>query len=173
MNHIQVTGPAATRINEQAHLVTFVPMKFTRRSGRKQVIRPDEALKDQFSQQNRPDKTFLTALAKAFHWQRLIDTGMYKSGTAIAKDEGVDLTVVNEMLRLTRLDPLIVEDMLAGNLPERFTLNWFARNPMPVNWQEQRQWIEQLLGDGEDYKSGLTQPASRQRPSSPACAHLQ
>lgn len=141
MNHAHASGPSVSCMDASAQLVTFVPMKFVKRAGRKEVIRIDAAPQDQMAQA-KPVTTMLTALAKAFHWQRLIDMGMCKSGTEIAKREGLDLTVVNELLRLTRLDPDIVEAILAGTVPARFTLNWFARNPMPIEWPAQRKWIE-------------------------------
>lgn len=148
MNRLQVTGSSAFRMDETDQLLTFVPMKFAKRSGRKEVISPDDASEPYASQMARPDTTLLTALAKAFHWQRLIDLGLVSSGTEIAKREGKDLTVVNELLRLIRLDPLIVEEILQGTQPVGFTLNWFARNAMPVEWPAQRAWIEKCDGEG-------------------------
>lgn len=147
MNRVQVTGSGASRMDEADQLLTFVPMKFAKRSGRKEVIAPNDASAPHASQMGRPDTTLLTALVKAFHWQRLIDQGLCKSGTEIAKREGLDLTVVNELLRLTRLDPMIVEDILGGTQPTGFTLNWFARNAMPVQWHDQRGWLAKLNGD--------------------------
>ena len=150
MNHVQVIGKGTSRIDETAQLLTFVPLKFAMRSGQKQVIGPDDMSAQHASPAGRPDTTLLTALAKAFHWQRLIDMGLCKSGTEIAKREGLDLTVVNELLRLTRLDPLIVEDILDGAQPTGFTLNWFARNAMPIEWPAQRPWLEAIEENGMD-----------------------
>lgn len=150
MNRVQVTGSSASRMDETDQLLTFVPMKFAKRSGRKEVVTPDAASAVHGSQMGRPDTTLLTALAKAFHWQRLIDQGLFKSGTEIAKRECLDLTVVNELLRLTRLDPMIVEDILDGTHPVGFTLNWFARNAMPVQWPAQRAWLDKCTGDEVD-----------------------
>ncbi len=150
MNHVHVIGSGMSRMDETAQLLTFVPLKFAKRSGRKQVFWPDDASAEHASPAARPDTTLLTALAKGFHWQRLIDMGMCKSGTEISKREELDLTVVNELLRLTRLDPLIVEDILDGAQPMGFTLNWFARNAMPIEWPAQRPWLESIEGDVVD-----------------------
>ena len=34
------------------------------------------------------------------------------------------------------------EQLLAGRQPRRLTLIWFQRNPIPVDWQQQRQIIQ-------------------------------
>ncbi len=44
-------------------------------------------------------------------------------------------------MRLTLLAPDIIERLLAGRQPRRLTLIWFQRNPIPVDWQAQRQVI--------------------------------
>jgi len=89
-----------------------------------------------------PDTTLMNALAKAFHWQRLLDRGIVRSGTEIARKENMDLATVNEILRLTLLDPGIVESILRGQQPEGLTMNWFNSNPIPWEWQQQRQKIQ-------------------------------
>ena len=80
-------------------------------------------------------------MARALHWQHLLDTGEFESGSAIARAEGLRHSTVNELLRLTLLAPDIVEQLLAGRQPRRLTLIWFQRNPIPVDWQQQRQII--------------------------------
>lgn len=150
MNRVQMIGSGTSRLDESAQLLTFIPLKFAKRSGRKEVIGPSDASAQHASLAARPDTTLLTALAKGFHWQRLIDLGMCKSGTEIAKREGLDLSVVNELLRLTRLDPLIVEDILDGVQPTGFTLNWFARNGIPIEWPAQRLWLKAIEGAAVD-----------------------
>ena len=48
---------------------------------------------------------------------------------------------MNELLRLTLLAPDIIEQLIAGRQPRRLTLMWFQRNPLPVDWQAQRDII--------------------------------
>ena len=48
---------------------------------------------------------------------------------------------MNELLRLTLLAPDIIEQLMAGRQPRRLTLMWFQRNPLPVDWQAQRDII--------------------------------
>lgn len=91
-----------------------------------------------------PDTTLMNALAKAFHWQRLLDRGIVHSGTEIAQKENMDLATVNEILRLTLLDPEIVEGILRGRHPEGLTMNWLNTNPIPWEWKKQRDKIQNI-----------------------------
>ena len=88
------------------------------------------------------DTTFLDGLSRAFYWKSLLDTGTMKSGSEIAKAEGLHHSVVNELLRLTLLAPDIVMQLIAGTQPRRLTLMWVQRNRLPVDWQAQRAIID-------------------------------
>ena len=114
-----------------SELETFVPFVYKRRGVERlaQTVTPAH------------DTTFLVGLGRAFYWQRLLDTGVMASGSAIARAEGLDPSTVNELLRLTLLAPDIIEQLMAGRQPRRLTLMWFQRNPLPVEWQAQRDII--------------------------------
>ena len=46
------------------------------------------------------------------------------------------------LIQLPRiLAPGIIEQLMAGRQPRRLTLMWFHRNPLPVDWQAQRDII--------------------------------
>jgi hypothetical protein len=45
---------------------------------------------------------------------------------------------VNELLRLTLLEPAIIQAILAGKQPRCMSLLWFQRNPLPADWRQQR-----------------------------------
>jgi hypothetical protein len=79
----------------------------------------------------------INAVAKAFYWSRLIETGIVKNGSEIARKEGVEASTVNELLRLTLLDPKIIESILNGTQPPDLNIQWFTRNPLPVEWPKQ------------------------------------
>ena len=40
-----------------------------------------------------------------------------------------------------RRHPDIIEQLMAGRQPRRLTLMWFQCNPLPVDWQAQRDII--------------------------------
>jgi hypothetical protein len=48
-------------------------------------------------------------------------------------------STVNELLRLTLLEPAIIQAILAGQQPRCLSLLWFQRNPLPTDWAAQRQ----------------------------------
>jgi hypothetical protein len=51
-----------------------------------------------------------------------------KSGTEIAKNEGLHNSVANELMHLTLLAPGIITQLLSGTQPRRLNLMWFQRN---------------------------------------------
>ena len=113
-------------------LETFVPMTLRRRGVQRLVQQPV------VEQREAHDSTLIEGMGRAFHWQRLLDTGEMESGSAIARAERLHQSVVNELLRLTLLAPDIVEQLMAGQQPRRMSLIWFQRHPLPVDWAAQR-----------------------------------
>ncbi|WP_062196723.1 hypothetical protein [Caldimonas taiwanensis] len=118
-------------------LETFVPLKLRRR-GVRQVMQAPPDLREVH------DSTLVEGVARAFHWQHLLESGAMPSGSAIARAEGLHHSTVNELLRLTLLAPDIIEMLLAGRQPRRMSLLWFQRNPLPVDWQAQREIVQRL-----------------------------
>ena len=113
-------------------LETFVPLAFRRR-GVQRIAADDR---------NVHDATLLGGLARGFYWQNLVDTGVMKSGSDIARAEGLHPSVPNELMRLTLLAPDIIGLLMTG--PRRMSLIWFQRNPLPVDWEAQRQIVKRF-----------------------------
>ena len=110
---------------------TFVPLTFRRR-GVQRVVTNERSVHD---------VTLIEGLARAFYWQHLLDTGAMQSGSAIARVENLHYSVVNELLRLTLLEPAIIQTILAGQQPRCMSLLWFQRNPLPTDWVAQRKVV--------------------------------
>ena len=55
----------------------------------------------------------------------------------IAQLEELDPSTVNELLRLTLLDPSLVMDILEGKQKQQINMMWFTRNALPDLWHEQ------------------------------------
>ncbi|WP_416545852.1 hypothetical protein ACHEXK_10245 [Limnohabitans sp. DCL3] len=144
MNYFYLTGTPVTTSDRDKQISTFIPLKFAKRSGRSVVTTVEDAMKVTATHEPLPDTTLMNALAKAFHWQRLLDRGIVHSGTEIAQKENMDLATVNEILRLTLLDPEIVEGILRGRQPEGLTMNWLNTNPIPWEWKKQRDKIQNI-----------------------------
>jgi hypothetical protein len=117
-------------------LVVRIPMRFQRRGGRKRIVAPDgseiaPATKPQ------PDGTLVKALARAWRWQKLLDSGVCTSVTEIAEAERIGKSYVSRILRLALLAPDIVEVILAGTTDQALMLEQLER-PLPASWAEQR-----------------------------------
>ena len=62
-------------------------------------------------------------------------------GKVAAQHEGLHHSTVNELLRLTLLEPAIIQAILAGQQPKCMSLLWFQRNPLPTDWAAQREVV--------------------------------
>ena len=131
-----------TNTGGQMKLSTFIPLKIRKSGVRRVFVRPDGVEDPSARHQDiHHDSPMQVALSRAFYWQELLDAGVVISGTEIAKREGLHHSTVNELLRLTLLDPAIIQSLLAGEQPRCMSLLWFLRNPLPLNWIEQRRIV--------------------------------
>ncbi len=109
---------------------------------RKVVVRPDVGESVASGQSDvQHDTPMQVALSRAFHWQRVLDSGLASSGSEIAKLEGLHPSTVNVLMRLTLLEPAIIQSILAGKQPRCMSLLWLQRNPLPVDWLAQRELV--------------------------------
>lgn len=137
MTRIIQTGAAINRPG--AKLTTFIPVRIKRHGGRKVVIPATAG--DKMPEHDAP---ILTALSKAFHWQRLIDDGIVSSGSDIARQEGLNQSTVNELLRLALLSPAVVRGILDGHQPKTLSLIWLKNNLLPTDWDEQHALFDEF-----------------------------
>ena len=86
---------------------------FTPRGGRKLVVSPD-GVPVWAESRSRIDDTLVKALARAFRWRKLLETGVHGTVDEIARAEGINPSYVGRILRLTLLAPDIVEAILDG-----------------------------------------------------------
>ena len=132
----RITQIADAIQRREPNLTTVIPVRIKRRGGRKVVIPAQEVPEAQAPEHHEP---ILNALARAYHWQRLLDEGRMSSGVEIARQEGLNQSYVNELLRLTLLSPQIVRALLAGRQPKTLTLRWLKNHELPADWAEQRE----------------------------------
>jgi hypothetical protein len=110
-------------------------MRFQRRGGRKRIVAPDGSEIVPISKPQ-PDGTLLKALARAWRWQGMLDSGEYGTLADLADAERIGRSYVCRVLRLTLLAPDIVERILDGR--PTAGLAQFLK-PFPVEWEQQRQ----------------------------------
>jgi hypothetical protein len=83
-----------------------------------------------------PHTASTKALARAFRWRKLLETGDYGTIEELAAPEKINPSYVSRILRLTLLTPDIVDAILNGRQPLEVTLAVLMK-PFPVSWQEQ------------------------------------
>jgi hypothetical protein len=76
------------------------------------------------------------ALARAFRWRKLLETGVYGTIAEIAAAEKINSSYVSRILRLTLLAPDIVEAIVNGRHPPELTLANVMK-PFPARWDQQ------------------------------------
>ena len=84
-----------------------------------------------------PQEPLIIALARAYFWQELLDTGRYASITELASALNVDRCYVRRILNLACLAPSIVEAVVRGEEPSGMSLERLAKG-FPLYWDQQR-----------------------------------
>jgi hypothetical protein len=85
-------------------LTVRVPLTFRKRGGRKLVIAPNGS--DTWAPPRpRVDNAMVKAIARAFRWRKLLETGTHTTVAEIAAAEKINASYVGRVLRLTLLSP--------------------------------------------------------------------
>lgn len=113
-------------------IAVHVPFRLVKRGGRKEVQVPVGA-----PQRRDADNTLIKALARAFRWKRMLESGEFATTAELAEREGIAPSYVTRVLRLTLLAPDIVEAILDGMQGPEVTLAKVLE-PSPVRWLDQR-----------------------------------
>lgn len=120
----------ATPIPETVTL--HVPFRFVKRGGSKGMLLPEGV-----TQQRRADNTLVKALARAFRWKRMLESGEFATIAELAEREGIATSYMTRILRLTQLEPGIIEAVLDGRQNDAVTLARLM-DPFPISWIEQK-----------------------------------
>ena len=114
-----------------------VPFRIVKRGGRKEMQLPDGAMLSR-----RTDSTLVKALARAFRWKRMLESGEFATIAELAEREGIAPSYMTRVLRLTLLSPDIVEAILDGKQGPEVTL---ARvlEPLSLEWAAQGSLLRQ------------------------------
>ena len=130
-----------TRTTTVPETVTIhVPFRLVKRGGRKDMQVPEGA-----AQARKPDNTLIKALARAFRWKRMLDSGDFATIADLAEREGIAAPYLTRTMRLAQLAPDLVEVILDGRQPRDLTLE-ALRGPIPEDWSKQ---VETLLPKAE------------------------
>src|SRR5687768_16298638 len=100
-------------------ITIYIPMVFRKRGGRKLVVAPDGA---HWAPRPRVDNAMVKALARAFRWRKMLDTGVHSNLEDLARAKRLAPSYVSRLLRLTLLALEIVEAILDGRRPAELQL---------------------------------------------------
>uniref|UniRef100_UPI00404741F4 hypothetical protein n=1 Tax=Yoonia sp. TaxID=2212373 RepID=UPI00404741F4 len=129
-----------TRATPAPETVTVhVPFRLVKRGGRKEMHLPDGA-----SSQRKMDNTLVKALARAFRWKRILESGEFTTMAELAEHEGIAPSYMTRVMRLSLLAPTIVEAIVEGQPPPDAKLADFLE-PLPMEWVAQP-WLLADLG---------------------------
>lgn len=124
----------ATPITETVTL--HVPFRIVKRGGRKEMQLPDGAARPQ-----KTDNTLVKALARAFRWKRMLESGEFITITELAEREGVAVSYLTRVLRLTLLAPETIEVILDGLQRPELNLTKVT-GPFPLEWTLQHRYFK-------------------------------
>ena len=113
-------------------VTVHVPFRMVKRGGRKEMVLPANA-----PAQRKTDNTIIKALARAFRWKRMLESGEFTTMAELAEREGIAPSYMTRVLRLTLLAPDIIEAILDGRQGPEITLAQLLE-PFPTSWAEQK-----------------------------------
>ena len=112
-------------------MTIHVPFRVVKRGGRKEMVLPEGA-----AQARKPDNTLVKALARAFRWKRMLESGEFASISELAEKEGIAFTYMARLMRLSLLSPEIIDAVMDGRHPANITLASLM-DPFPADWKVQ------------------------------------
>lgn len=121
-------------------VMVHVPFRIVKRGGRKEMQMPEGA-----TQPRRTDSSLVKAVARAFRWKQMLDSGEFATIAELAEREAIAFTYMARVLRLTLLAPEIVEGILDGKWEPEVTLARVLA-PFPVEWDQQLRHFMDSVG---------------------------
>jgi hypothetical protein len=114
-------------------ITIHVPFNIVKRGGRKEMILPTSA-----QVQRKMDDALVKALARAFKWKRMLESGEFVTIGDLAVKEGIAPSYMTRVMRLNLLAPKLVEAIVEGKQGPEMTLKNLLE-PFPAEWERQYQ----------------------------------
>lgn len=118
---------------ENGTIVIRIPMRFRHRFCRKEIILPPNATPENLA------SSLQIVVARAFYWQKLLDTGKVKSIGELAKKIGMNRSHLAGFLRATLLAPDIIKAIMNGIELTNQPVTRLRDGVIPQRWEEQRE----------------------------------
>ena len=128
--------------NDGKKVTVEIPLSFRWHGGRKLIVVPGGAESMRAAPKAQVHDAMVKALARAFRWRRLLESGDYASIGELAEAQGVNFSYMCRLLRLTLLSPNTVESILDGRVSSALTLNVLL-TPNSAMWAEQQRKFQQ------------------------------
>jgi hypothetical protein len=135
-----------------------VPWTLRKRGGRKQVVTPDGTLP--VAVRPRVDDAVIKAIARAYRWKRMLETGPYTSLRDLAAAEKINESYLARVLRLTLLAPDIIEAILHGEIDVELAV---LLKTVRSIWKEQKEEIQGLGPLAATWKQSAAETPSAER----------
>lgn len=122
-------------------IVIDIPMALRHRGGRKEIVLPPGvAPAAESAAREATPIALVIALARAFCWQEMIESGQAESNSDLARKLKLDHSYIARTIRLTSLAPDLVEAILDGQEPDGLSLRSLRRD-LPLGGDEQRRML--------------------------------
>ena len=108
-----------------------VPFRLVKRGGRKEMVVPTG-----IHARRHCDDALIKALARAFRWKGMLESGEFATIAEMAEREGIAPSYMTRIVRLTLLAPDIVEAILDGKRGPEVTLSRLLEPFLP-DWSKQ------------------------------------
>lgn len=116
-------------------MTLHVPFRIVKRGGRKEMVLPSNTPHGA-AQPHKSDSTLVKALARAFRWKRMLESGEFVTIAELAEREGIASSYLTRVMSLTLLAPDIVEAILDGKQGPEVTLARLIER-FPFEWEGQ------------------------------------
>ncbi len=113
-------------------ITVHIPFRLVKRGGRKELHLPDGA-----APSRRTDISLVKALARAFRWKRMLESGEFVTIAELAEREGIAPSYMTRVMRMTLLGPDIIEAILEGQSASEMALTRLLA-PFPAIWTGQK-----------------------------------
>ena len=129
----------------------FVPLRITRRFGRKIIVAPPDAGgADAAGKANGAGRSggrpgadeanpLVRKIARGFRYRDMMDSGEYPTQNVLAAKLKITRSYVGRLIRLTLLAPDIIEAIVEGREPTGLSVDSLMHGDYPDDWPGQRQ----------------------------------
>jgi len=124
---------AERRLSGGDALTIRIPMRFERRGYAKRIIGPDGERVVAAPAPAGLEDPLIRALARAWRWKRMLDSGGYSSVGELAAAEKVNFSYLCRFLRLTLLEPAVIDRILEGQEGTETTVETLLTLPIEVD----------------------------------------